>query len=408
MFERLVTRRNLLKGAAAVGAATVVASAASQLSACSTSEDAEQASSPVVVDEGTGTSVTDTYEYQEELIALTKVGEYTLPLGTVLHVAEGSWIPATATGSSANPIVQGCAFSTESGQLSTVVSETITGGNNYVVYDVRMSDSVYVWVELNVVTQDWVLYASAFSNGSLAGSPVTLWKGDADWDAPQIAVSGKKVLWQVMPLASGSKSTESSNLYLWSLGDSEATLKFSSPGRFACEPTISDGVVTIVPRVNADQGVFYGMEAFTLSDNLATKVGTLVLPQSVKPMSAVRMGDNFVFQIEANYSSGGLLSKMGTYIGDGESDFVYLSREPSAAAAGKGDIYIVKSRSSYIVTDTKNETYSMLTAQNRSVDHGEYPARVGTCSTFVTFCTVKDASTGYPDSVVVRTYTVNG
>ena len=44
---------------------------------------------------------------------------------------------------------------------------------------------------------------------------------------------------------------------------------------------------------------------------------------------------------------------------------------------------------------------------DRAVDYGEYPARCGECDLFVTFATVKDADTGYPASVTVRTFRLN-
>ena len=63
-------------------------------------------------------------------------------------------------------------------------------------------------------------------------------------------------------------------------------------------------------------------------------------------------------------------------------------------------------RDSYVVADLANAAYGTLAAEDRSVDYGEYPARVGTCDTFVTFCTVKDPSTGYPSAVSVRAFSV--
>ena len=44
-------------------------------------------------------------------------------------------------------------------------------------------------------------------------------------------------------------------------------------------------------------------------------------------------------------------------------------------------------------------TSVVLSAQNRSVDYGEYPATVGETSRFVTYSTVKHESTGRPTSV---------
>ena len=160
----------------------------------------------------------------------------------------------------------------------------------------------------------------------------------------------------------------------------------------------------LFPRCGADEGVFYGITAYSLRDDLATMVDQLVLPQSVRPFRAVRMGDLFAFSIEANYSSGGLLGRMGTYLGTGDGPFTTLVREPSAQVAGKNGVYIIKSRASYFVIDVNRETYSILVATNRCVDYGEYPASEGTCSNFVTFATVKDAQTGYPSAVTVRSF----
>ena len=169
-----------------------------------------------------------------------------------------------------------------------------------------------------------------------------------------------------------------------------------SPGRFATPPAVSGSTVTLAPRVRADEGQFYGITAYSLSDDLATVVDQLVLPQSVRPFRAVRMGNRFAFSIEANYSSGGLLGQMGTYIGAADGPFVTLVREPAAQVAGKDNVFIIKSRASYFVIDVDKETYSILSATNRCVDYGEFPACEGTVSDFVTFATVKDAKTGYP------------
>ncbi len=56
------------------------------------------------------------------------------------------------------------------------------------------------------------------------------------------------------------------------------------------------------------------------------------------------------------------------------------------------------------MVNTADETFSILSSADRSVDYGEFPARVGECDVFVTFATVKDPDTGYPSKVVVRTF----
>ena len=397
-----LTRRGFFKASATAG---VVGAAVGILGGCSRNT-ASDVTDPVVVDDDSAVSVTadgSPYEYVDDY-GYALESTWTLPLGCVLRPAEGSWIPATIAGSSALPMVKAGAFSCESGTLTEVVSAPKGAAATTVIYDVACSDSAYAWVELDIATRAWQLYAAKFSGGALDGDAQKLWDGTSDYDPAPIAVTGSKVIWQVMPALSGKKTTESSVCYLWNVGDKDARKVIESPGRFAIKPTISNGNVILAPRVHADEGTFYGVTAYTASDNMSSQVDQLVLPASVKPFRATRVGDKFLVSIEASYSSGGLLSKMGTYIGTRSGDFVKVEREPSECPAGKDGLYLIKSRSSYMVVDTKNQKYSTLLSIDRSVDYGEFPARCGDTDLFVTFATVKDPDTGYPASVTVRAF----
>ena len=393
-----LTRRGFLKGSAAVGAAI---GTVHLLSGC-TNTNKQTNSDPVVVDQQSGNNVLENYEYDET--DYTPTSSYTLSLGSVLRPGEGTWVPCITAGAKASPMVTASAFNIDNGNQQVVVPAPITHGSNYEIFDARCSDDAYAWVELNLISHDWKLYGQSFSDGELTGSPSTLWEADSNWDPPALAVSRSKVIWQVQPATSGNQSRSSSNCYLWKTGDSQAQNVVESQGRFGCAPTISDGVVTLVPRVNNDKGAFYGIVAYSLGDDLNTQIDQLVLPQSVRPMSVTRIGDEFAFSIEASYEEGSLLSRMGTYIGHGNGPFIVINREPMAGVAGKDHSYIVKARTSYYVIDTDNQRYRVISAVNRALDFGEYPACVGHCDTFVTFSTVKDPSTGYPASVSVRTF----
>jgi hypothetical protein len=408
ILDRNVTRRQAIKGAAALGAATAAVSVVSGCSGSSGSTSA--AASPTVVDSNSARYVTgdsdgnNAFTTDGVATPLVASGEWDLPLGSVLHDAEGTWLPLLATTSSSTGMVAAQAFSLSSGNTSTVVSTPVTSSSGYVIYDVRCSDEVYAWVELDTLSREWKLLAARFSAGDLQGSTTTLWEGDSNYDPPLFCCAGSRVIWQVMPSSSGKKTSESSHCYVWAVGASSATQAVESPGRFATTPTVSGNVVTLTPRVNASKGVYYGITAYELSDDLSNQVDQLVLPTSVKPFSAVRMGERFAFSVEATYGSGGLLGTMGSYVSMGDNRFVALSREPLAPICGKGDVFIIKAKASYFVVNVVDETYVVLTAYDRSLSYGEYPASLGTTSTFVTFSTVKDAETGYPSVVKVRSF----
>lgn len=394
-----VTRRSLFKATAAAGAA---AATINVLAGCTNTSQEEDTSQPLEVSEDTGTSILDNFTSAD--LTLEASNTWSLPLGSVLYPAEGTWIPLTTAGASATPMVKGSALSLSSGTVTEVVSEPVTGKTTSIIYTVACSDAVYAWVELDLVSREWSLYASAFSEGSLTGDTKTLWQADSNWDPAAVACTGSKVLWQVQPSSSGTQTQEHSFCYLWSVGSSDAEAVVESPGRFATPPTISGDVAVLSPRVREEEGVYYGVTAYSTSDNLKTKVDQLVLPASIRPLRACRIGERLVLSIEANYDSGGLLGNMGTYIHQDGDNFLYLNREPFECPAGKDNTYIIKSRSSYFVVDADAQTYSVLYSSDRSVDYGEYPARVGDCSTFVTYATVKDSTTGYPASVTVRTF----
>lgn len=396
-----ITRRGLFRASAATAA---TATAVGVLSGCL--HRGEDVSDPVVVDESTADNIlSEDSTYSEVDLRVSETGNWTLPVGTILRQSSGTWVPALAEGSSAIPVLKAIALSSKTGQVADVITNLVMGNDpNMAIYDVRCSDRVYAWVEIDMLSRRWALYAQRFSEGAVSGTVSTLWEADADWDPPLFAVADDAVIWQVMPSVRGSKTTEASFCYLWHLGDHDAQAVVESPGRFATPPAVSGSSVTLAPRVRANEGVFYGITAYDLRDDLATTIDQLVLPQTVRPFRAVRMGDRFAFSVEANYSSGGLLGRMGTYIGTGDGPFITLVREPSAQVAGKENLFFIKSRASYFVVDIERETYSILSAANHCVDYGEYPASEGVCSNFVTFATIKDSSSGYPSTVTVRNF----
>lgn len=391
------TRRALVGGALA-GAATM---ASITLVGCTgDDQDNKVTGKPqVITDDSKVVNVTE--EYKEADTGMAEQYGWDLPLGSVPFHSEGSWAALMMAPESAREVNTLDIISIVSGNRFTLV-EKPTQGSRYAFHDVRCSDSVFAWVEMDYAANSWVLIACELANGQLAGDPVKLDTGDKDWDPPRFTATGSSVIWQKMPSLTGSKTAEKSHCYHWSVGDSEGKDVWESVGRFASSPHVTEGILTIVPRVNNDDGTFYGITAVDLSDG-NKMVDQLVMPETVSPFEAVYMGSSFAFSVEANYGSGGSLGNMGTFIGREGGPFVFLSREPLACVAGKGTRYLIKAQSSHFVIDTKAQTYGILTAPDKSLDYGDYPASEGTTDLFVTYATVR-GDNGLPASVRMRVF----
>jgi hypothetical protein len=92
-----ISRRSFFKtGVAAASAAATIG----VLAGCTnTAQDTADTAEPVNVSEDTGTSVLDTFTSVD--LPYSASNQWTLPLGNVLHPAEGVWLPVTTAGASA-------------------------------------------------------------------------------------------------------------------------------------------------------------------------------------------------------------------------------------------------------------------------------------------------------------------
>ena len=393
-----ITRRRFTVGSVIAAAATAVAGS---LSGCNDDSSSSSDGEPQVVsDDSKITSVTEKYKTVD--VSLQASASWDLPLGTLLHHSEGAWAAAMFTPeSSAHPNTLGV-LSLSSGTTATLV-ESPTQGTNFHFYDVRCSESVFAWVEVNYTKNTWRLMAQSLASGALAGDAVKLDAGNKDYDPPLFTVTGDTVIWYHMPSSSGNKTADTSYCYASTVA-AERREVWKSTGRFSCRPRVSDGVLTISPRVLNSDGVYYGMTALDMQNDY-NKRAQLVLPASVKPFEVEYMNDKFVFSIEATYSGVGSLGNMGTYIGAEGGPYVYLSREPLATVAGSGSQYLIKTQSSHFLVDTDAKTFGTLLSPDRAVDYGDYPASEGTTSRFVTFATVRN-DTGIPEKVTARLFSL--
>ena len=397
-FKNGITRRGFVLGGAAAGAATLLAGCSSKTG---TSDDA--AGEPQVVkDDSKIVSITDEYEAVD--IDLKPTASWTLPLGTLLCYCDGDVSAAMMAPASAQHANTLGVLSLSDGSLTTLVEDPIEG-TGYAFYDVRATDNVFAWIEMNYASSAWKLYAQGLSGVSRTGDAVELDRGGKDYDPPLFTAYGSSVIWYKMPASGGSKTSSDSYCYRQSLDESKPETIWKSTGRFASAPRVSDGILTISPRVRNDEGVYYGMTAIDLTDGNNTKRAQLVLPSSVSPFEAVYMGDTFVFSIEATYAGVGGLGNMGTYIGNEGGPYLFLSREPLACAAGRKNKYLVKVQASHFLIDTSAKTYGSLLSPDRALEYGDYPATAGKSDAFLTYATVRN-SQGIPEAVTARLFSL--
>ena len=367
-------------------------------------EEETAVTDPYALEEGAGVNLL-TFQNLMESVWWEPTAEFQIPVGCNVCADCENRAATIEANPGAHPFTLIGCLDYASGQY-TVVLETPITGDGWAPSEAHITDTLMCWVETNNATEDWVLYATTF-----LGQPITpttsgivkLDSGDSDWLPPQVAVGGSTVVWQRMPDPSGPYVRDSSHAYRWSLGSSEATDVWTSPGRFGCPPSINQGVLTIAPRVRADEGVYYGITAIDLSDG--RQLDQTVLPVSVKPFRATRVGNEFAFSVEANYGYGGLLGKMGYYFGSGDGPWDYVAREPSAQVSYVNGHFVVRSQLAYFVIDERG-WFSQISAADRCVDYGDYPATEGSVEKFVTYTKVKNESTGIPEYVLVRVFAV--
>lgn len=393
-----VSRRTVVAGTALTGAAAAVIG----LAGCSGGEDASKPTTgepQVITDESKIIDAIDTYESVDT--SLQAQFTWDVPLGTIPFHCEGAWAALLMAPTSARSVNTLGVMSLTSGTVTTLL-ESPTKGTQYGFHDVRCTESVFAWVEENYLTGDWSLLAQPLANGALMGDAVQLDEGDSDWEPARFTTVGSAVIWQKMPFASGSKSSESSRCLIWNVGDAEGSELFESPGRFATWPRSCDGILTIAPRVLADEGTYYGLTAIDLNNDNKV-IDQLVMPETVRPFEAVYMGESFAFSVEASYGYGGSLGNMGSFIGREGGPYIYVGREPLACIAGKGSTYLVKVRSSHYVLDTEAQTLGYLSAPDKTLEFGDYPASEGTTDRFVVYSTLR-GDDGLPASVQVRVF----
>jgi hypothetical protein len=266
-----------------------------------------------------------------------------------------------------------------SGEVTTVVNKPIDAGRNVVIYDARASRTRLIWVEFDLGNYHWRTYVMPL-DGMVASEARMVEEGGVDFEPPMLAVGGDKVYWTVMPVATGEASMENSLLRSFgsfeqggeveqsSAGQGEPYTVLTSQGRMITNPLVTDGIITLVPRVDTEN-IYYQLTALNCSDDKS--VDFQVLPQSLRVSEAVYMRGAFSFVIEGNYDYAEGLSRFGTYWALEEGTYLHVGRPPFGPAIYFRGCLIVKSTLNIVGFDPVGQKSFIIEAPPQCSDFGE-------------------------------------
>lgn len=336
--------------------------------------------------------------------------EVSLPYGSLAWANSSSIITCLIPNEKAKPLCTVDLIDTNSANRINVLNQSEGLKQGFEIYDARANDKGIIWTEVNILQNEWKIYASAFSDG-YSLSPTLIDKGDAPWETPTIAINNKFAYWQVLPKANGPNNKMLSSLRKVEINNikqnnmttdqvkndddikNNSNTVYTSNGRMATPVYAYEDGVVLTPRTTTNN-IYYQL---TLLDNDDKIKDSLTLPQNMKPLEAGYGKNGFNFSFDAIYNYGEGLANLGTYTPLTKAnenytnlDWINFSRNPSAAPAWCDDLFIIRSTLSVCALNFNNQTYCILERPNASDDYGDYLASSGNCDNIVTFANIFD------------------
>ncbi len=408
----LLTRRQLLFGAAGVAAVAVAGSAVYMTSKANASSD--DVTNLTVAQDSVVTS--DDCEFVEDagaFFSLAATAE--LPYGTLVWTGDSTIAVCLVPTETASPLAKVGVLNLASATLTNVLEQAIGSTDGFEIYDVRGNSHGLVWTEAQIFDGTWRVYQAPYRDGAL-GEAILADEGDANWEMPTLAAVGNHAFWQVMPRTDGSESKGPSVLKRVAFGDESAEDFYTSPGRMACPPTASADAIIIAPRTDTSS-VHYQLTSIDAQTGEIRDA--LVLPSSMRPYEVSYGANGFIFAFDAIYDFGGGISNLGTYTplapvpvtdADYETDdegTTFLSPnarteaysnatwfrygiDPSAAPAPAwcGDWMMLKTQTQVSGIGLASMQRIALEGKSGAADYGDYLASCGICDAIVTYSNI--------------------
>ena len=384
----ILTRRQLLFGAIGVAAVAGVGAAASTVS------KTRQEATDFDVLEVPETAVSRTADLDGESITaqdcMQLVGSFELPYGTLVWANSSHYAACLIPTDTASPLSVAAVLSLDSGNYETILEHAVTAEPGYEVFDLRATGEAVIWTEAHCLANNWKTYQATYTPGKGLGPAILLAQGDAEYEAPSIAICQNHVFWQILPALTGSKTSEDSLVMCAEINSGEGIEVLRSRGRM-CTPlyAAADGIVA-TPRVDTN-GVYHQL---TYIDDATLNIAdSLILPGGMKPLEAGYGNDRFSFAFDAIYDYGGGIANLGTYVpvstgNPSASQWICFDRNPSAAPAFCDKWFVVKSTRGVSCVDPESGVMFSLGAPDGTDTYGDYLATSGSFKTIVTYCNI--------------------
>jgi len=328
---------------------------------------------------------------------------FDLPRGSLLYQNSRTSACMLTPGTESNVLIRLLLLNLITGATTTLLDKALDDAKHYCIYDARLNDSVVTWVECDMTLGEWSVYAARLL-GTAMGTPYKLEEGHIDYEPPLLCVYDSTVYWTVMPDPYGPANTEDSFLRAAKItgnGVSDQRTVYTSHGRMITTPQATEGLITIVPRVDTNE-LRYQLTALSTADDSIVAVS--ILPAGLRVSDCVYMRGDFTFCIEGNYSSAEGLRFFGTYEQLEDGSVLHINRVPASPALLINNCLIIKSTINIVGFDLYNRHSFIVDKPNDCADYGDLLAGCGVQDNLVVYTTIVDKSNAEKSFIQVRIY----
>lgn len=405
--EVLLTRRNLLIGAAAIGGIAAVGGGISLASSALDTGSTEEISSISVPTEAVEEQSSYTLLTYTDYVQTT--GSFHLPFGTLVWADNDTVACCLNPTETASPLCTIGLLYLSSGNTATVIDAAQGASEGYEILDARCSENGLIWIESNTYESRWRVYTASLSSGAAANIQ-QVDEGDSNWLMPSLAAINNSAFWQVVPNSSGDAANNPAVLKAANFGSAESREVYSSKRAFATRVTAATDGVVITPRAESTS-VYYQLTKIS-ADTFET-VDQMTLPSSMTPDIAGYGRSGFSFGFSSIYNYGGGIANLGTYTPRSEVQarnynnlqWFRYSRSPITTPCWCGDWFVVKSTTALSGVHFSSKSYFAIDVVSGADTFGEQLVSSGTCSSFVGLTNVIDDTNTDNNYTLIRVFT---